>query len=163
MSVTGVQGEERQDYTKDENRQIRRRSLGLLGSLLAPLRKRLIVTSIVVVACQLVSVAGPLLIAYGINNGIAALKDQGDWQPTLIAVIAYLAAAVLGAVLMQQYQISAAKISQAVLIDLRKRVFDHAQRLSLEFHESYTSGRIIARQTSDLDSIRELLDSGLTA
>ncbi|MEP6482359.1 MAG: ABC transporter ATP-binding protein, partial [Rhodoglobus sp.] len=51
--------------------------------------------------------------------------------------------------------------SQAILLDLRKRVFIHTQRLSLEFHESYTSGRIIARQTSDLDAIRELLDSGI--
>src|SRR5690606_7886594 len=41
------------------------------------------------------------------------------------------------------------------------RIFLHTQRLSLEFHESYTSGRIISRQTSDLDSIRELLDGGL--
>ena len=31
----------------------------------------------------------------------------------------------------------------------------------LEFHESYTSGRIISRQTSDLDAIRELLDEGI--
>ena len=36
--------------------------------------------------------------------------------------------------------------------------FVHTQRLSLEFHESYTSGRIISRQTSDLDSIKELPD-----
>ena len=48
-----------------------------------------------------------------------------------------------------------------MLIDLRKRVFLHTQRLSLEFHESYTSGRIISRQTSDLDAIRELLDAGI--
>ena len=54
-----------------------------------------------------------------------------------------------------------ARISQAMLIDLRKRVFLHTQRLSLEFHEQYTSGRIISRQTSDLDSIRELLDCGI--
>ncbi len=47
-------------------------------------------------------------------------------------------------------------------MDLRKRVFLHTQRLSLEFHERYTSGRIIARQTSDLDSIREFFDAGLT-
>jgi ATP-binding cassette subfamily B protein len=48
-----------------------------------------------------------------------------------------------------------------VLLELRKRMFLHAQRLSLEFHESYTSGRIIARQTSDLESISELLDEGV--
>ena len=63
--------------------------------------------------------------------------------------------------LIAQYTVLSARISQAILLDLRKRVFLHAQRLSLEFHESYTSGRIIARQTSDLESIRELLDSGI--
>ena len=63
--------------------------------------------------------------------------------------------------LISQYTVLSARISQAILLDLRKRVFLHAQRLSLEFHESYTSGRIIARQTSDLEAIRELLDSGI--
>ena len=37
--------------------------------------------------------------------------------------------------------------------DLRRRVFRQTQRLSLEFHESYTSGRIISRQTSDLEAV----------
>ena len=50
-----------------------------------------------------------------------------------------------------------------MLLDLRIRVFRHTQRLSLEFHEKYTSGRIIARQTSDLDALRELLDSGVSS
>jgi ATP-binding cassette subfamily B protein len=76
-------------------------------------------------------------------------------------VAAYLLAGVAGAILISQYTILSARISQAVLLELRKRVFLHAQRLSLEFHESYTSGRIIARQTSDLEAIRELLDEGV--
>jgi len=54
----------------------------------------------------------------------------------------------------------AAKVSQDVMFGLRKRLFRHTQKLSVEFHETYTSGRVIARQTSDLDSIKELLDSG---
>jgi ATP-binding cassette, subfamily B, bacterial len=160
MSMQGVEGEERSEYTKEESRQIRRRSLRLLGSLVAPLKVRLIVTAAVVVGTSLLSVAGPLLIAIGIDEGLPALLG-GDWTPLAITVAVYLLAALGGAALMQQYQISAARISQAVLIDLRKRVFLHSQRLSLEFHEKYTSGRIIARQTSDLDAIRELLDSGL--
>ena len=49
-----------------------------------------------------------------------------------------------------------------MLLDLRRRVFRHTQRLSLEFHEKYTSGRIISRQTSDVDALRELLDGGVT-
>ena len=50
-----------------------------------------------------------------------------------------------------------------MLLDLRLRVFRHTQRLSLEFHESYTSGRIISRQTCDLEALRELLDSGISS
>ena len=37
----------------------------------------------------------------------------------------------------------------------------HTQKLSVEFHERYTAGRVIARQTSDLESISELLSGGL--
>jgi ATP-binding cassette subfamily B protein len=86
---------------------------------------------------------------------------DGDAKPLIFSVAAYLLAGVAGAILISQYTVLSARISQAVLLELRKRVFLHAQRLSLEFHESYTSGRIIARQTSDLEAIRELLDEGV--
>ncbi|MFF1634406.1 ABC transporter ATP-binding protein [Leifsonia sp. NPDC058248] len=159
-SVIGVEGEERNDFTKDESRQIRQRSLHLLGSLMRPLRLRLILTAVVVVISTAAQVAGPAIIAFGIDNGLPALMKQ-DWMPLALAGVAYLFTGIIGAVLIAWYTVLSARISQAILIDLRKRVFLHTQRLSLEFHESYTSGRIISRQTSDLDSIRELLDSGI--
>ncbi|MGB3909177.1 MAG: ABC transporter ATP-binding protein [Pseudolysinimonas sp.] len=160
MSVTGVEGEERGDYTRDESRQIRARSVRLLGSLLLPVRARVILTLLVVVVSTAAQVAGPALIALGIDQGLPAALDA-DFVPLGVAVGAYLVTGVLGAVLIAWYTMLSARVSQAILFDLRRRVFLHAQRLSLEFHESYTSGRIIARQTSDLESIRELLDSGL--
>jgi ATP-binding cassette subfamily B protein len=161
MSVTGVEGEERQDYTKAESRQIRARSLRLLGSLVKPLWGRITLTVVVVVVSTVAQVAGPALIAFGIDTGLPAMLEQ-DWMPLGLAVGAYLFTGVIGAVLIAWYTVLTARISQAILIELRKRVFLHTQRLSLEFHESYTSGRIIARQTSDLDAIRELLDSGIS-
>jgi len=159
-TVLGVEGEERNDFTKEESRQIRRRSLHLLGSLMRPLRLRLVLTAVVVVVSTAAQVAGPAIIAFGIDNGLPALMKQ-DWFPLAAAGIAYLITGVIGAALIAWYTVLSARISQAILIDLRKRVFLHTQKLSLEFHESYTSGRIISRQTSDLDSIRELLDSGI--
>ena len=53
------------------------------------------------------------------------------------------------------------RIGQAVLLDLRQRVYRHFQRLSIGFHERYTSGRMVARLTSDMDSISELVDGGI--
>jgi ATP-binding cassette subfamily B protein len=160
VTLTGVTGEERDDYSKEESRAIRARSLRLLGSLLRPLRARVALTIAVVVVSTGLQVAGPALIAYGIDTGLPAALD-GDVVPVAIAVLVYLAAGVAGAILIAWYTMLSARISQALLFDLRTRVFLHAQRLSLEFHETYTSGRIIARQTSDLESIRELLDSGI--
>ena len=160
MSVMGTSGEERNDYTKEESRQIRQRSLRLLGSLIAPLRGRVILTMVVVVVSTAAQVAGPALIAFGIDRALPALID-GNALPLGLTVGAYLLTGIAGATMIAWYTVLSARVSQAILFDLRKRVFLHTQRLSLEFHESYTSGRIIARQTSDLDAIRELLDSGI--
>jgi len=159
-SVTGTSGEERDDFSRAESRQIRARSIRLLGSLLAPLKARLVLGIVVIVVSTAAQVAGPALIAFGIDRGLPALM-QNDWMPLALAGGAYLATGIVGAALVAWFTVLSARISQAVLLDLRRRVFLQTQRLSLEFHESYTSGRIISRQTSDLDSIRELLDSGI--
>ena len=160
MSVTGVEGEERNDYTKGESKQIRQRSLRLLGSLITPVRRQVILTMSVVVVSTAAQVAGPAFIALGIDNGLPAAMNS-NWMPLALTVVGYLATGVIGALLIAWYTVLTARVSQAILFDLRRRVFLHTQRLSLEFHENYTSGRIIARQTSDLDAIRELLDSGI--
>lgn len=160
-TLEGVEGEDRQDYTREESRAMRARSSRLLGSLLRPLRARVIVAMIIVATSTALQTAGPALIAFGIDAGLPAIMRDQDAMPLAVVVLLYLAAAVVGAVLMWHYTMLSARISQAFLYDLRGRIYRHAQLLSLEFHESYTSGRIIARQTNDLDSIRELLDSGI--
>ncbi|MDE0547493.1 ABC transporter ATP-binding protein [Microbacterium sp. C7(2022)] len=160
-TVTGTSGEDRSDYTREESKAIRRRSLRLLGSLIRPVHAQLWLAGIVLVVSTALRVAGPALIAYGINTALPAAVDRMDWLPTIGVVAVYLVTALGGAGLIGWYVVVTARLTQAIMLDLRKRIFLHTQRLSLEFHESYTSGRIISRQTSDLDTIRELLDGGL--
>ncbi len=160
-TVTGTSGEDRSDYTQVESRQIRRRSMRLLGSLVSPLRWQLVLAALVLVVSTALRVLGPALIAFGIDNALPAVIDRMDWMPTIGVSLVYLVSAIGGAGLIAWYVVVAARLTQAVMFDLRTRIFRHTQRLSLEFHESYTSGRIISRQTSDLDTIRELLDGGL--
>jgi ATP-binding cassette subfamily B protein len=152
--------EERDDLSRAENKLMQGRSVRLLGSLVRPLSKTVTLTAVVILVSTVAQVAGPALIALGIDSGLPAAID-GDWMPVSFTVAAYIATGVLGAVLVAWYTVLTAKLSQSMLLDLRKRVFLHTQRLSLEFHESYTSGRIISRQTSDLESIKELLGNGL--
>ncbi|GAA2531003.1 ABC transporter ATP-binding protein [Microbacterium mitrae] len=160
-TVVGTQGEERLDYTKAESKAIRRRSLKLLASLVSPLKWWLVLAALVLVVSTAFRVAAPALIAYGIDVALPLAVNENEWMPTWAASIGLIVAGVGGGALIAAYAVLAAKLTQAVMLDLRKRIFLHTQRLSLEFHESYTSGRIISRQTSDLESIRELLDGGL--
>ncbi|MET0736337.1 MAG: ABC transporter ATP-binding protein [Microbacterium sp.] len=160
-TVTGTSGEDRSDYTAEESRAVRSRSLRLLGSLVTPMRGQLVLAAIVLIVSTALRVAGPALIAYGLNTALPAVIDEMNWMPTIVVVAVYLVSAIGGAALIGWYVVVAARLTQAIMLDLRKRIFLHTQRLSLEFHESYTSGRIISRQTSDLDTIRELLDGGL--
>lgn len=158
----GTANEDNAHLSKSDSRAVRRRSLALLRSLIRPVRLRFWLTIAMVVLSQAARVAGPALIAYGIDRALPALQ-AGDNAPLVLTGVAYLLAAIATAGLTALYVTSTARLSQAMLLDLRLRVFRHTQRLSLEFHEKYTSGRIIARQTSDLEALRELLDSGVSS
>ena len=71
-----------------------------------------------------------------------------------------LFAAITQAVTRNLFLVRSGTIGQDVLFQIRQRVFRHFQRLSPAFHDSYTSGRVISRQTSDVDAIYEMLESG---
>lgn len=159
MSMQGVAGEDKIELSKEESKQVKLRSRKLLFSLIYPVRGRLLLSMVIVILSQALRVTGPALIALSIDWALPqALKD--DTMPLFLVVGGYLFAAVAAASLISWFLRFAAKINQDVLLDLRKRIFVHTQKLSLEFHEKYTSGRVISRQTSDLDAIKELLDSG---
>jgi len=160
--VRGVTGEERSDFTKQEGKRLRQRSLSLLRSLLHPVRVRLYWTLVVVVVSTAAQVAGPTLLALGIDQGLSQVVQNHNWLPAQLIVSAYVLTAIVSSTMMAVYMRSSAVLSQTVLIDLRERVFQHTQNLSMSFHENYTSGRVIARQTSDIETLRELLDGGIS-
>ncbi|WP_326738849.1 ABC transporter ATP-binding protein [Streptomyces sp. NBC_01022] len=132
----------------------------LLVSLLRPMRGRVVVAALFLLIQQAAVQAGPLLVAYAIDSGVPAFRDE-DYGP-LIAVALGYALCSAGAGAMQYAFIRAsARVNQDVLLDLRGRIFRHAQALSVDFHERYTSGRLISRSTTDVESLRELLSEGL--
>ncbi|GGY47344.1 ABC transporter ATP-binding protein [Streptomyces djakartensis] len=132
----------------------------LLRSLLAPLRARVSVTTLLLLLQQAVVQAGPLLVAYAIDRAVPAFR-AGDHGPLVVVAAGYLACALAAGGLQFAFVAAAARVSQDVLLDLRGRIFRHAQALSVDFHERYTSGRLISRSTTDVESLRELLDEGL--
>ncbi|MFH9759977.1 ABC transporter ATP-binding protein [Streptomyces anulatus] len=132
----------------------------LLFSLLAPMRGRVAVSALLLLVQQVAMQAGPLLVAYAIDSGVPAFRDH-DYGPLMAVAIGYTVCSVGAGVLQYAFIRAAARINQDVLLDLRGRIFRHAQALSVDFHERYTSGRLISRSTTDVESLRELLSEGL--
>jgi ATP-binding cassette subfamily B protein len=161
MSMMGVSGEDRNDLTREESAQIRRRSLTLLLDVMRPHRRRFGVTMALVFVSTALQVAGPAFIAAGIDQGLPAATDDQNFTPIALIVAGFLLSGLGAAGLLALYSRLSITISQDIMAELRRRVFAQTQRLSMSFHEKYTSGRIIARQTSDISTLGELLNGGL--
>ncbi|MFD0821149.1 ABC transporter ATP-binding protein [Micromonospora zhanjiangensis] len=104
--------------------------------------------------------AGPYLVMLGIDRAVPPLR-RGDAGPLVAVAVAFLAAIAAEYAGRRGFLTLSARIGQAALLDLRQRVYRHFLRLSVGFHERYTSGRVVARLTSDMDSIAELVDGGI--
>ncbi|WP_063728078.1 ABC transporter ATP-binding protein [Streptomyces sp. RTd22] len=135
-------------------------SLSLLRSLLAPRRARVCVAAVLLLLQQAAVQAGPLLVAFAIDRAVPAFRD-GDHGPLVAVGAGYLGCALASGALQFAFIRASARINQDVLLDLRGRIYRHAQALSVDFHERYTSGRLISRATTDVESLRELLNEGL--
>ena len=156
----GVASEDVEDVSVAVGLRLQARSRRLLGSLIRPYRWWALLAVVVVVVSELAYLVGPLAVAYGIDSAVPALI-AGNGGPLVLATLAYLAAGAVNAAGKALFVRLSARVSQAMLLELRGRVFSHAQSLSLAFHEKYTSGRLISRLTSDLDSLGELAGEGL--
>ncbi|MFE4022162.1 ABC transporter ATP-binding protein [Streptomyces sp. NPDC059101] len=135
-------------------------SRALLGSLLAPHRGRVAAATAALLLQQAAAQASPLLVAYALDRVVPALR-AGDRGPLLLLAVAAVLCAVAAGGLQWVFVRLSARAGQDVLLDLRGRIFRHAQALGLDFHERYTSGRLISRATTDVEALRELLDEGL--
>ena len=101
--------------------------------------------------------AGPALVAYGIDHGIEA-HNSGALN---LAVLVYLGMAVAGLVLGRLAIILVARIGESFLRTMRNGLFGHLMSLSLDYFETEKTGRIVARMTSDIDAMQELISTGL--
>ena len=158
----GVSSEPDDDANTDEvTRALRGRSRRLLRSLLHP-HKRAITFAIGLLLLQNAgAMAGPYLVSVGIDKGIEPLAQDGDATVLIVVTVVFVIAAMTEYLAKRSFLMASGRIGQAVLYDLRTRVYDHFQRLSPAFHERYTSGRVISRLTSDVDALGELLDGGV--
>jgi ATP-binding cassette subfamily B protein len=159
-SWRGVAAEEAEDIPASLAAMLRRRGRYLLQELLSPHKARIAVILVLIVTANLAALVGPWLIGVGIDR-IPQLTRSHDAAPLGLVIAGFAAAVVIQAVTTRSFIAGMGQLGGDVVLDLRRRLFAQFQRLPVAFHERYTSGRVISRQTSDVDSIEDLFDEGL--
>ena len=160
-SWRGVAAEKADEVSAGLAALLRERSRELLGDLLRPYRRAVVTTVTLIVLTSLAVLAGPWLVGIAIDTGLPPLLHHSDPLPLLGIAAAFAAAVAVQAVTTRMFVTKTGQIGQAVVLELRRRLFAHFQDLDVAFHEDYTSGRVISRQTSDVEAISDLFEEGL--
>ena len=153
--------EPREQLSPQERAETRERSMALLRQMLRPHRGALALSIISVLLVSGSSAVAPILIARVLDSSIEPLR-RGDASALLTLLVLFVAATAVTAIFSWVNVAYTVRVSLGVVVYLRKRVFRHAQSLSVSFHERYTSGKVISRLTSDIDTVRSFLDSGIS-
>jgi ABC-type multidrug transport system fused ATPase/permease subunit len=137
----------------------RRRHTGLSRLLPYALGKRgrLAVIAVLSAVSAAAPVAGWHLVGDAIDNGVGA----GDERRLAIVVIAYIAVNAAAWILGTATWLLLADIGQRVVLEVRRDLFDHLTSLSLRYFSQQKAGWIIARLTSDVDALSDVLNQGL--
>jgi ATP-binding cassette subfamily B protein len=154
VTVTAIDPEEER-LDRGDTRAIAAR----LRVMLRPHRRQMIVGFVLLVGQTACLLAGPVLVRYGIDHGI------NDKDPDALngAGATFIVVAVAGFFFARAAIKVIANIGETFLRDLRERVFRHLMGLGLGYFETEQTGRLVARLTSDVDALQELVQIGLTA
>ena len=135
-----------------------RTGLSRLGRYTVGRRKRISGVMLIAAVSAAAPVLGWSIVGDAIDNGIKAS------DPTRLAldVALYIGVGLTAWVLGTTTWLMLAGIGQQMVLDLRRDLFDHLTSLSLRYFSQQKAGWIIARLTSDVDALSDVLNQGLT-
>ena len=133
--------------------------LSRLARLAYPYRRRAALSLVAMVVVTLSSLAVPYLLKVAIDGGIGA-KDMTVLTWVIVAFVA-ISLVNLGASYLQTYLTS--WVGEHVIYDLRRQLFAHLQKLSLDFFSRQKTGWIVSRLTNDIDALDQLVTDGVTS
>ncbi|MBN8450896.1 MAG: ABC transporter ATP-binding protein [Candidatus Accumulibacter sp.] len=147
--------------------------LRLVKDLLGPYHSWVMVILAAMLVETAMSLAGPWPLKIILDNVVGSHKPPG-WLDALrfidlggdkmelaaVAGAAVLVIAMVGALASYIDNYYTESVSQWVAHDLRMRVYDHLQRLSLGYYDTHQTGPILSTLTSDIKTIQGFASSG---
>ena len=132
-----------------------------LVAFIQPYRSIFVLNLLFTLLATISQLLGPKFIQIGIDRYLTNFQDAGvAVRGILFVSLIYLGNLLVGWSLSVAQVKSAIRVGQGAMNDLRLAVFEHIQRLSLNYFDKTHQGRIIARADTDIDSLDRIMTWG---
>jgi ABC-type multidrug transport system fused ATPase/permease subunit len=146
--------EERGVRVRDWSWRQTRRRFSTLNRLVTPHRGRAVLSILTLLLATVIALAPPFLAKYALDDAI----DGGGKLTLVVALFLVAGLANWGMTYAQTYLTG--WVGERMLADLRTRLFEHLQQLSLGFYERNRAGVVISRLTNDVEALDQLVTDG---
>ncbi len=133
------------------------KTLRRLFGYLKPYWRRLSIVAVLSLIGTLCNLAGPILIGRAIDTFIGSGDLDGLWGLVVVMALVYIGGGVSGVI---QGQIMVG-VGQHFVSELRSRLFNHFQTLSMDYHDHHSVGDLMSRVANDTDAINQAISNGL--
>ncbi|MEU5567153.1 ABC transporter ATP-binding protein [Micromonospora musae] len=140
--------------------QLKRGTAKRILAFAQPYRRDIVVFLITVVIAAIIGVATPLLA----GDVIDAINRGGSESGSLVVRIALIIGglAIADALLSLAQRWYSARIGEGIILDLRTRVYDHVQRMPLQFFTRTQTGALVSRLNNDVLGAQRAFTSTLS-
>ncbi|MFB9861321.1 ABC transporter ATP-binding protein [Salinicoccus siamensis] len=151
----------KEDIKKRKDKDDQRRANDISGTLkrlwkfISEERKLLYSIIFLVTLTSLLSITGPFLVGYIVDNYFVPREFDGLGRILLFLLVVYI--------LLSSIQYTAAffmvGLSQRTIFKLRSRLFSHMQKLPVKFYDKRQHGELMSRMTNDIETISQTLNT----
>jgi ATP-binding cassette subfamily B multidrug efflux pump len=124
-----------------------------------PYKWQFLFALVLMILSSSMAVLGPYFVKFALDEGIAARSMIALRR----AVLFYLLTALIQWFTIYFRVNLMARSGQSIIYDLRSRLFEHLQSLSLNFFSHYSVGRVITRIINDVGVLREFITWAIIA
>lgn len=129
-----------------------------LGGYMSPYKSKLVLAVILMTISSLLSVAGPAIIGFAIDDGVRA----GSFSVLRFWTWVFLGATIGEWITNRGRVLIMARVGTKIVADLRSELFRHLHRLTLNFYSHYSVGRLMSRLIGDVGVLQDFVTWSIT-
>lgn len=133
-------------------------ALSRLIQYLGDYKWTVMLVAILVVISSLANVFGTFMLKPIINDTIAMDDLEGLLRKLLILGTIYFCGASASLI----YSQLMVRVSQRVIANIRRDLFEHMEKLSIRYFDTHTHGEMMSSFTNDIDTVADALNSSFT-